>query len=349
MQPPGAPGGHDHGTRAHEHEATPLEVVDHGPGASPMVVGQQLDHRAAVPHCHVRLQVDRLAQHTHHLKAGVVAVREDARRRGAARLLAQQLAAEGLVAVFEVEMHAQADQPADDVGAIHRHLRDELGFGAEVPRAQRVFEVPLRAVVGADCGLDAAFCHHRVAVAQAQLGGEHHLGTFLGRGERRSTPCAATADDQYIGAHELRAGNVDIVDEGVGMKLARHIGLAWLAAIHPDGKGDTCVGAMVGVVALEQFVDGRGIAAQGRRGAGVIALARNVVGDAGRHAAVALSAGRAPRAHRSQWSARRARSPAAAASSPRAARSAPPTSAARRARGGWGGCVRGTRACTGCT
>ena len=163
--------------------------------------------------------------------------------------------------VLQVEHHAELDQPADHVGAVHHHLRDELGLAAEVAGAQRVLEVQLRAVVLADGGLDAAFGHHGVAVAQAQLGGEDHLRALLGRGERRGAAAAAAADDQHVGGHELRAGDVDVVDQRVGLQQAREIRLAGLAAVDADGERNARVGPVVGVIALEQFVDRSVVAA----------------------------------------------------------------------------------------
>ena len=55
--------------------------------------------------------------------------------------------------------HAEADQPADHVWAVQRHLRHQLGFAAEMTGAQRILEVELRTVFGADGSLDAAFRH----------------------------------------------------------------------------------------------------------------------------------------------------------------------------------------------
>ncbi len=245
------------------------------------------------------VEVHRLAQHAHHFEAGVVAVGKDPRRRGAARFLAQQVAADGPI-VFEIELDAELDQPADDVGAVHHHLRDEIRLAAEVTGAQRVLEVQLGTVVRAHGGLDAAFGHDRVAVAQAQLGREDHARALRGSGQRRGAPAAATADDQYVGRRQLRPGDVDVVDQRIGLQVARDLRLAGLAAVHADGERNARVRSVVRVVGLEQFGDGDVVAALRGRHARLVALARLGIGNAGRHRrAPHQRGGRAPGASKS--------------------------------------------------
>ena len=107
--------------------------------------------------------------------------------------------------------------------------------------AQRVLEVQLRTVVRAHGSLDAAFGHDGIAVAQTQLGREDHLRALLRRGERRGAAAAAAADDQHVGGRELRAGEVDIVDQRIALQLARDLRLTGLAAVDADGERDARV------------------------------------------------------------------------------------------------------------
>jgi hypothetical protein len=278
--------------RAHQEKAAPFEVVDDRAGAAAPFVGQQLDGRTAVPHVDAGIEFDLLAQHAHHLQAGVVAVGQDTRGRRAAGLLAQQVAAHRTVVLFLVEQHAELDQPADDIGAVHHHLRHELRFALEVAGPQGVVEVQLGTVILADGGLDPTFGHHRVAVAEAQLGGEDDLGAGLFGRERRGAAAATAADDQHIGRHQLRAGDVDVVDQRVGLQVAREVRLAGGAAVDPDARRNTRIGAVIGVEALEQFVDRRRIGAHRRRRAGPVALEHVVKWDPGWHEVASGSGGR---------------------------------------------------------
>ena len=102
--------------------------------------------------------------------------------------------------VGEVEQHPQLDQPTDHVRTVHHHLRDEFPFGTEMTGPQSFLEVQLRRVVCTDRRLDAAFGHHRIAVAEPQLGGKDHLGALARRNQRRRAAGPAAADDQHVGA-----------------------------------------------------------------------------------------------------------------------------------------------------
>ncbi|SAL87748.1 hypothetical protein AWB67_07470 [Caballeronia terrestris] len=160
-----------------------------------------------------------------------------------------------------------------------------------MPGAQGVLEVNLRAVVFSNGRLDPAFCHHGIAVAQAQLGSEDHSRALIRRGERRSASAAA-ADDQHIGTHELRAGDVDIVDQPIRLKVARKIRLTGLVAVHSDGQCNVRVGPVVGVIALHEFIDGGLIAAYRGDCAATVALVRVLIRNSGGHDLSPLSARR---------------------------------------------------------
>ena len=100
--------------------------------------------------------------------------------------------------------------------------------------AQRVLEMQLGTVVLADCRLDAAFSHHGVAVAHAQLGRQDDLHALLRSRERGRASAPAAADDQHVGGHELRAGQIDVVDQRIRLEMVREVRLARGTPIRPD-------------------------------------------------------------------------------------------------------------------
>src|SRR4051794_35173606 len=94
--------------------------------------------------------------------------KDKTRGRGTAGPLAQQRAAERLP-VGHVEADPELNQPTHDIGTIEHHLRDEVLVGRVVAGFDGVFKMLLWTVIGADSGLDAAFCHNGVAVAEPEL------------------------------------------------------------------------------------------------------------------------------------------------------------------------------------
>ena len=46
---------------------------------------------------------------------------------------------------------------------------------------------------------------------------------MLCRGECRGAPATSTTNDQHIGGHELGTGNVDVVDQRIGLQMPREI------------------------------------------------------------------------------------------------------------------------------
>jgi hypothetical protein len=131
--------------------------------------------------------------------------------------------------------------------------------------------------------MDSTFCHHGIAVTQTQFGGEDYSCAFLCGSKRCSASAAAAADDQHIGGHHLRAGDVHIVDQCVGLKVAGQIRLARFAAIYAYSQRNTRVGTMIGVIALEEFVVWGVVAAHRRIRAGPVALDRVFMGNIRRH------------------------------------------------------------------
>lgn len=132
-----------------------------------------------------------------------------------------------------------------------------------------VLVVHLRSVVLLHRRLDTALRHHRVAVTEAQLGGEHHPHAPFCRGQRRGAAGATTADHQHVGLERLGACQVSLVDAGIGLQLPRQLGVAGIAGVGPDPQLGHGIGDVVGMELAQQNLGGdtiqRGLAKFARR------------------------------------------------------------------------------------
>ncbi len=75
----------------------------------------------------------------------------------------------------------------------------QIGLVGEVAAADGIHVMIEGRVAFLSGPLDAAFSHHGVRIAVAQLGDHDHLGACLGSHERRRGAGAAGTDDEYIG------------------------------------------------------------------------------------------------------------------------------------------------------
>ena len=216
MQPPAAPCCQDYRGRAHEHERPPLHVINDSADAGAVIVGEEFHDRTAVPSVDPGFEIDSLPQHAHDLKAGEVAEGQHARRGGPARPLAEHRPAERLI-VGLVEADPELDQPAHDIRAIEHHFCKELLVGRVVARLERILEVSLWGVFRSHGGLNTAFGHNGIAVAQPKLGRKNHLRAGPCRCERRRTASAAAPHHKNISGGELRSSEIHIIDQRVAL------------------------------------------------------------------------------------------------------------------------------------
>ena len=179
-------------------------------------------------------EVDGLPQHAHHLEAGVVAERQDARRRGAARPACASACRRCVRSSARSNAMPSWISQRIDIRAVEHHLRDEMPVGRISGRPERVLEVSLGAVVRADRGLDAAFGHDGVAVAQAQLGREDDLRA--GRLPRPAPRRSLRRRRRRPARRWWRAAprRCRLVDQRIALQDARDVGLTGIAAICPD-------------------------------------------------------------------------------------------------------------------
>ena len=142
MQSATATGGQDHRLGTNEAIAANIEREDDGAGAMAVLIAQEFDDRAAIPHGDAAVEHG-FAQNPHHLKTRAITVAQDSVGRRSAR------AAGSEVASVVVELHAKSDEPADHIRPIHHHLRHQLLVALEMAAAQGVLEVTLRRVLRA--------------------------------------------------------------------------------------------------------------------------------------------------------------------------------------------------------
>ena len=188
--------GQDHGLGLDDEVLLGLEVVEDGPGTGALFVQDELDGGRELQDLDVvGVVLDLVAEGPHHLGAGDVAGIMHALPRRAA-------AVHGLEASVLVlgEHRPQFFQPGHDLGRLDDQRFDELGVVLEVAAAHDVQVVVIGGVLlGLGRGLDAALGHHRVGVADAELGGDEDAGPVLPGQEGRRRARATAADDEDVG------------------------------------------------------------------------------------------------------------------------------------------------------
>ncbi len=98
-----------------------------------------------------------------------------------------------------IEHDAELVQPLDRVRRFHDEAAEQLRTGSEVAAAEGVEIVLNRGIVLFIGSLNAAFCHHRVRITDAQLCHDHDLRTCVVRLNSCGSTCAAAADDEHVG------------------------------------------------------------------------------------------------------------------------------------------------------
>ena len=105
-----------------------------------------------------------------------------------------------------IEHNAELIQPLDGVRSFHNKATQQFRAGSEVAAAERVEVMLNRGIVLFIGSLNAAFCHHRVRITDAQLCHDHDLRTCVVRLNSCGSTCAAAADDEHVGVViDLRA------------------------------------------------------------------------------------------------------------------------------------------------
>ena len=97
-----------------------------------------------------------------------------------------------------VEFDAQIVEPLNGFRCIADELGEQFAFGRKMTAAEGIQEVDRRRVVRLVGSLNAAFCHHGVGVADAELRHDHGFCARVVGFNRRRSACAAAADDQHI-------------------------------------------------------------------------------------------------------------------------------------------------------
>ena len=103
--------------------------------------------------------------------------------------------------------------------------------------------------------LNAAFCHHRVRVADAQLCHDHDLCTCVVRLNSCGSTCAAAADDEHVGVViDLRQIDRVVEQTAVGVqqmtKLLRYL----LTLVRADLNGIEAVFSVIRMVRLQKGI-----------------------------------------------------------------------------------------------
>ena len=152
-----------------------------------------------------------------------------------------------------VKLNAEVIEPLDRLGGVADELGEQLALGSEMAAAEGVEEVDGGRIVLLVGSLDAAFGHHSVGVADAELGDDHRLGArvvgFDGRGSAR----AAAADDEDVNVI-FDVGEVDILrlDAAVGLEELAELMRDLLALVGADLQGGEFALFIVGMVGREQ-------------------------------------------------------------------------------------------------
>ena len=120
--------------------------------------------------------------------------------------------------------------------------------------AQRILDMPLHRIVQFDRRLDAALGHDRVAVAEAQFGGQQDARAFFGRCQRRCATRAAAADHQHVDISHRCAGQIGFIDERLGLQESGQFALAAVAGIGSHRQLDHASAQVVRVIGVEQRV-----------------------------------------------------------------------------------------------
>ena len=160
----------------------------------------------------VFVEFDRFAQHAHHFEAGKVAVAQNARHgRTACTFAAQHTVA--VRAFGKVESHAQANQPTNGRWCIGNHLRHQFFFADVVAAFDGVVKVLLQAVFRSDRSLNAAFCHHGIAVANTQFVRHDDARACFGCRQRCCRTRTAAANYQYVSIQVFSARQIIVINQ----------------------------------------------------------------------------------------------------------------------------------------
>lgn len=247
MQAPTPSRGQHDRPREHGAQRALLEVVEHRARTFAVLVGQQLHGGRTVQYGDAAIEFDRFAQHAHDFEPREITVAQHARHGCASRSFAHEAHA----VLVEVECDTKRDQPADRLGAIGCELRDERRIGCVVARMQGVVGMLPQAVFFADGRLNAAFGHYRIAVADAQLGGQRNVRASGGGFDGGGCPRAAAADYEHVGVRHRQAGQIDFVDQRVRFEQLCEERVAGRARVRADTERHTCAGTVVGMVGGE--------------------------------------------------------------------------------------------------
>ena len=154
-----------------------------------------------------------------------------------------------------VEFHAELVQPFDRLGSEGDELLEQLGLCGEVSAAEGVEVVDCGGIAGLVGCLDSALRHHRVCVADAELGDDHNVGSRLVCLDRRGRARTAAADHEHIDV-VIGVGEINSVrgDAALSLKergkLMRHL----FALVRADQEAFELVFLIVGMIRRKESV-----------------------------------------------------------------------------------------------
>ncbi len=239
----------DGGLGAHDLELLRVGVDEHGTADVAALITEQFD-AGRVVEARDPSAAGLVAEGPHDLGAGVVLRRMHAFPGGAAAVDGDQRAV-----FFFVELDAHVAEPLEAVRSLGDELVDKLLLAEVVAAAISVKEVLGRGVVGLRCTLDAAFRHHRVRVAEAELGRHEHGSSGVVRFDGGGTTGTAGADDQHVyvivDVGQVYIANMDaaLAHEGLG-----ELRVDFVALVGPGPQFCVLVRAVVRVEALQKDV-----------------------------------------------------------------------------------------------
>ena len=106
---------------------------------------------------------------------------------------------------FFIKFNAKIIQPFDGIRSFHYKSLYQLRLCSKMSAAKAVQIMLYRGIIFFIGSLNAAFCHHRVRITDAQLCHDHDLRTCVVRLNSRGSTCAAAADDEHVGVVIVRS------------------------------------------------------------------------------------------------------------------------------------------------
>ena len=242
-------GGDDDGLCTCDHVVAGLHVEENSARYLALFVLDELNSRGKLNDRDAAVD-NFVAQGTHDLCTGVVLAGVHSLSGGAAAVGGDHGAVFGLI-----EHNAELVQPLDGVRSFHNKAAQQFRAGSEVAAAERVEVMLNRGIVLFIGSLNAAFCHHRVRIADAQLCHDHDLRTCVVRLNSCGSTCAAAADDEHVGVViDLRQIDRVVEQTAVGVQQVTKLLRYLLTLVRADLNGIEAVFSVIRMVRLQKGI-----------------------------------------------------------------------------------------------